>query len=61
MKKVTNGALDLSSYQSVKIWATKVYQVVSSGTMPPAGSGEDEWTPVMVSMFACWIQQGCPQ
>lgn len=61
MKRVTNGALDLSSYQSVKVWATKIYQEVSSGAMPPAGSGENEWTPAMVNTLGCWIQQGCPQ
>lgn len=61
MKHVTRGALDLSSYDSVKIWATKIYEEVSSGAMPPAGSGENAWTADMVSKFGCWIQQGCPQ
>jgi len=61
MKAVTGGALDLSSYNSVKIWSAKVYQLVSSGAMPPAGSGENAWTPAMVSTFGCWIQQGFPQ
>jgi hypothetical protein len=61
MKNVTNGALDLSDYQSVKVWATTIYQEVSSGAMPPAGSGEGAWTPAMINTFGCWIQQGCPQ
>jgi hypothetical protein len=61
MKSVTQGALDLSSYQSVKIWAVKIYSLVSTGAMPPAGSGENAWTPAMVTAFGCWIQQGCPQ
>ncbi|MDP9263864.1 MAG: hypothetical protein M3O85_06035 [Acidobacteriota bacterium] len=61
MKGVTGGALDLSSYQSVKIWAAKIYQEVSAGHMPPPGSGEGPWTPAMVNTFGCWIQQGCPQ
>jgi hypothetical protein len=61
MKQVTGGALDLSSYASVKIWATKIYAEVSSGAMPPAGSGEQPWTSDMVNTFGCWIQQGCPQ
>jgi hypothetical protein len=61
MKSVTQGALDLSDYNSTKIWATKIYQVVSTGAMPPGGSGENEWTPAMVNTFGCWIQQGCPQ
>jgi hypothetical protein len=61
MKQVTNGALDLSSYSSVQMWAVKIYSEVSSGAMPPAGSGEQPWTPDMVNTFGCWIQQGCPQ
>jgi hypothetical protein len=61
MKQVTQNALDLSNYQSVKIWATKIYQEVSSGNMPPQGSGEKPWTPAMINTFGCWIQQGCPQ
>jgi hypothetical protein len=59
MKSVTGGQLDLSSYASVKIWASKILQEVSGGDMPPPGSGEDPWTPAMVNTFACWIQQGC--
>ena len=61
MKSVTGGALDLSSYSSVKIWAAKIYSLVSTGAMPPAGSGENAWTPAMVNTFGCWIQQGFPQ
>lgn len=59
MKTVTGGQLDLSKYASVKIWASKIYQLVSAGDMPPAGSGEQPWTPAMVATFGCWIQQGC--
>jgi len=61
MKQVTGGALDLSSYASVKMWAAKIYSEVAGGAMPPAGSGENPWTPDMVNTFGCWIQQGCPQ
>lgn len=61
MKSVTNGALDLSSYSSVHIWAAKIYSEVSTGAMPPAGSGEGPWTKDMINTFGCWIQQGCPQ
>jgi hypothetical protein len=61
MKTVTQGALDLSDYQSVKIWAAKIYQLVSTGSMPPPQSGENAWTQAMVNTFGCWIQQGCPQ
>jgi hypothetical protein len=61
MKKKTMGALDLSDYDSVKVWAPKIYQEVSSGAMPPDGSGENAWTPAMVNTFGCWIQQGYPK
>jgi hypothetical protein len=61
MKQVTNGQLDLSSYTSVKIWAHAIYSEVSSGNMPPPGSGEQAWPSDWVSTFGCWIQQGCPQ
>lgn len=61
MKQVTGGALDLSNYESVKIWASKIYSYVASGAMPPPGSGEQPWSPQKVNTFGCWIQQGCPQ
>jgi hypothetical protein len=61
MKMVTNGALDLTSYASVKVFATKIFQEVSEGAMPPPGSGENPWTPEMVNTFGCWVQQGCNQ
>jgi hypothetical protein len=61
MKQVTGGALDLSSYDSVKVWATKIYGEVSSGAMPPPGSAENPWTQDMVNTFGCWIQQGTPR
>jgi hypothetical protein len=61
MLQKTNNALNLGDYNSVKVWATKIYQEVSNGAMPPAGSGENSWTPTMVNTFGCWIQQGCPQ
>jgi hypothetical protein len=61
MLQVTNNALNLADYGSVKIWATKIYSEVASGAMPPPGSGESPWTQDMVNTFGCWIQQGCPQ
>ena len=61
MKQVTGGALDLSSYSSTMIWASKIYSYVASGAMPPPGSGEGPWTQDQVNTFGCWIQQGCPQ
>lgn len=61
MKSVTGGQLDLSNYDSVKTWASAIYNRVANGSMPPPGSGESPWTPDMVNTFGCWIQQGCPQ
>jgi hypothetical protein len=61
MKQVTGGQLDLSNYNSVKIWASKIYSYVAGHEMPPPGSGEQPWTADMVNTFGCWIQQGCPQ
>lgn len=61
MKQVTSGQLDLSSYQSVKIWAHKIYSLVSTGEMPPPQSGEPAWTADYINLFGCWIQKGCPQ
>jgi hypothetical protein len=61
MKQVTGGALDLSNYNSVKIWASKIYSAVASGHMPPPGSGEQPWSSQNVNTFGCWIQKGCPQ
>jgi len=57
MKQVTKGSLDLSSYDSVKIWAAQIYSQVSSGNMPPPP--QQAWTPAQVNLFACWISQGC--
>ncbi len=61
MKQVTNNQLDLSSYTSVKIWAHKIYNEVSSHGMPPPGSGEQPWSAAWVNTFGCWVKQGCPQ
>lgn len=56
MKQVIRGALDLGSYNDVKIYAAQVRGKVSAGDMPPPPA--DAWTPAMVNTFACWIQQG---
>ena len=45
--------IDLSSYQSVKINAVPIYNAVSSGYMPPPGSGETPWHADMVTTFGC--------
>jgi len=59
MKQVTNNQLNLGDYNSVKIWAHKIYSEVASGAMPPPGSGESAWPQSQVDTFGCWIQQGC--
>jgi len=61
MKQVTNNQLDLSSYSSVKVWASKIFSEVATGAMPPPGSGENPWPQSQVDTFGCWIQKGCPQ
>jgi hypothetical protein len=61
MKGATHNRLDLGDYNSVKIWAKRIYTEVSGGAMPPPGSGEQPWSTDKVNTFGCWIQQGCPQ
>ncbi|MGA8497912.1 MAG: hypothetical protein WB764_20670 [Xanthobacteraceae bacterium] len=53
--------IDLSSIDSVRVWATHIFKEVSTGDMPPAGSGEAAWTQDMVNTFGCWIKQGMPE
>jgi hypothetical protein len=60
MKGVTGGQLDLGSYDSVKIWAHKIYSEVASKAMPPPQTGE-AWSDAKINLFGCWIQKGCPQ
>lgn len=60
MKSVTQGGLDLSDYEDVKIYASIIYKKVSSGEMPPPGVGENPWSQQMVQTFGCWMQQNCP-
>ena len=56
MKRARN--FDLSNYDDVKIWATQIFNDVSSGRMPPQDSGEPRWTPQMVTLFGCWMKLG---
>jgi len=57
MKSATAGRLDLSNYESVKIWAWKVYEYVESKNMPPGSP----WTDEKINTFGCWVQKGCPR
>jgi len=56
MKQATGGQLDLSSYPSVKSFASQIYTKVAAGDMPPPPA--PAWTPDMVNTFGNWIQQG---
>ena len=56
MKMAKN--IDLSDYQTVKVWASKIFSDVSSGRMPPPDFTEARWTPDMVMKFGCWMKLG---
>jgi hypothetical protein len=56
MKQVTNGSLDLSNCQSVQQWASQIYQMVSSGEMPPGSP----WSAAWVANFKDWMDAGSP-
>lgn len=56
MKSATGGNLDLSEYESVKIWAHKIYEYVENKYMPPSAP----WSDDMINTFGCWVQKGCP-
>ncbi|KVG87086.1 hypothetical protein [Burkholderia ubonensis] len=56
---MNNQRIDLSKYDDVKKWATKIYQKVANGSMPP--QADRRWPPERVNTFGCWIKQGCPQ
>jgi hypothetical protein len=57
MKAATAGRLDLSSYDSVKIWAWKVYEYVENKYMPPSAP----WPDAQILTFGCWVKAGCPR
>jgi hypothetical protein len=52
--------LDLSNRDSVFAHADAIYETVSTGSMPPPGSGEEPWTPEMCATFKTWQEQGGP-
>jgi hypothetical protein len=51
--------LDDYSFMSQPDKASLVYEVVSSGKMPPSTSGEEHWSPDKVQLFKAWIDGGC--
>src|SRR5258708_1135170 len=56
MKHVTANKLDLSDYQSTKIWSQEILNRLQDQSMPPTPAAP--WTPANINLFACWIQQG---
>jgi hypothetical protein len=52
--------LDLSDREQVAEKADAILETVSSGTMPPPGSGESQWTNAMCETFKQWRNAGCP-
>jgi hypothetical protein len=53
-------AMDLSNRDSVLAHAAAIYDAVSTGHMPPPGSGEPRWTAEMCDTFKAWNEQGGP-
>jgi hypothetical protein len=51
--------LDLSDRGDVQKQADAILEAVSSGSMPPASSGEPRWTNEMCETFKRWRDQGC--
>lgn len=51
-------SLDDYAYMSQPRHATDVYEQVSSGNMPPSGSGEQPWSEDKVTLFKEWIDGG---
>jgi hypothetical protein len=50
--------LDDFAYMSQPANAKGVYGAVSSGSMPPADSGESRWSPEQVQLFKAWMDGG---
>jgi hypothetical protein len=50
--------MDLTDRDSVFENADAIYATVSSGSMPPASSGEAPWTAEMCAKFKRWADEG---
>ena len=50
--------LDDYSLMSQPDKASLVYELVSSGKMPPSTSGEEPWSPDKVQLFKAWMDGG---
>jgi hypothetical protein len=51
--------MDLSDRDDVEKHAVNILAVVTSGSMPPKGTGE-RWTPEMCDTFKRWTEAGFP-
>ena len=51
-------SLDDYAYMSQPANASRVYEVVSTGAMPPADSGEPRWSQDQVQLYKEWIDGG---
>lgn len=51
-------SLDDFGYMSDPTHAENVLEKVSTGAMPPRGSGEPSWSPENVQLFRDWIAAG---
>jgi hypothetical protein len=51
-------SLDDYAYMSQPANAKRVHDTVSSGSMPPADSGESRWSPQQVELFKAWMDGG---
>jgi hypothetical protein len=51
-------SLDDYAYMSQPDNASGVYEMVSSGAMPPGDSGEQPWSEDQVQLFKAWMDGG---
>ena len=60
IEHMRRAGLSLDDYASMRQPATAgaVYEQVSSGGMPPAGSGEEPWPEDRVQLFKAWMDGG---
>jgi hypothetical protein len=56
---VAGVSLDSYAYMSQPANASRVYETVSTGSMPPATSGERPWSQDQVQLYKAWIDGGC--
>ena len=58
MKK--NGNFDLSDKKSVEVHAGEIYNMLSTGKMPPESSGEKTWSKEKLAQFEAWMNSDFP-